>query len=60
MVFPCPRCPQSRPNLAAGETGGVKDEVAGAAIAEYRRLNPYATGDKLAVAYELNGRGDTA
>jgi hypothetical protein len=29
-------------------------EAVDAAIAEYRRLNPYATGDKLVVSGEVN------
>jgi hypothetical protein len=46
---------QSRPNLSAGETGRKgQNEAVDAAIAEYRRLAPYATGDKLAVSGEFN------
>jgi hypothetical protein len=38
----------------AQRAGKGQNEAAAAAIAEYRRLNPYATGDKLAVSGEVN------
>jgi hypothetical protein len=36
----------------ARRAGKGRDEVADAAIAQYRRLNPYATGDKVQTSQE--------
>jgi hypothetical protein len=38
----------------ARRAGKHQNEAVDAAIAEYRRLNPYATGDALAVSGEVN------
>jgi hypothetical protein len=38
----------------ARRAGKHQNEAVDAAIAEYRRLSPYATGDKLAVSSEVN------
>jgi hypothetical protein len=38
----------------ARRAGKDRNEAVDAAIAEYRRLSPYATGDTLAVSGEVN------
>jgi len=37
-----------------GEPGKAKNQAVDAALLEYRRLSPYATGDTLTVSGEVN------
>jgi hypothetical protein len=52
--------PKDQRKILRERAGKRQDEAVNAVIAEYRRLSPFATGDKLAVSGEVNRIIDAA